>query len=75
MIYVALAEAAVLAVACLSFTGIIRWQIRQAARERELLVNQVCALAGRPWQEPPAMVYEPEREPELLYAATPEQLP
>ena len=60
MIYVALAEAVVLAIAFISFASIVRWGIRQQARERELLVNQVCALSGRPWQEPPAWHGEPE---------------
>lgn len=74
MIYVALAEAFAIAVVALSFAGILRWQIRQAARREDLLVNQLCNLAGKPWQEAPARQREPEPEPELLYAPSPEQL-
>jgi hypothetical protein len=76
MLYVALAEAVVLGIAFISFASIARWSIRQQARERELLVNQVCSLAGRPWQEPPAWHSTPELGPDPLEEAwtTPEQM-
>ena len=38
------------------FAGVLRAVIRQQHRERDLLVNQVCSLAGKPWQEAPATV-------------------
>jgi len=75
MMYVALAEAVVIAVVAISFAGIVRWLVRQQARERDLLVNQLCALAGRPWREPPAWhPEEPEEEPRVL-VTIPDQLP
>lgn len=74
MMYVALAEAAALAVVAISFTGIVRWLVRQQARERELLVNQVCHLSNRPWQEAPAYVPE-SLEDVPVYVTSPEQLP
>ena len=54
MMYVALGALLVAALSVVSFVPIVRFVIRQSARDRELLVNQLCALAGRPWQEPPA---------------------
>lgn len=76
MLYVALGLVVALAIVSVSFLSIIRWLVRQQVRERDLLVNQLCNLAGRPWQEPPAW-HEPATEPELelAYIATPEQLP
>lgn len=73
MLYVALAEAAVLAVVCVTFAGLLRAQIRQAARREDLLVNQLCNLAGRPWQDPPH-VPAPALEEELALISSPEQL-
>jgi len=77
MLYVALASIAALVVVTISFAGVIRWGIRQQARERELLVNQLCALSGRPWQEPPAWhpTPEPERDWETTWESqAPEQM-
>jgi hypothetical protein len=74
MMYVALAALGVAALAIACFAPILRYIVRQSARDRELLVNQVCALAGRPWQEPPSW------EPPVLALAeeetysTPEQV-
>lgn len=76
MLYVALALVGCLAVVSISFASITRWLVRQQARERELLTNQLCNLAGRPWQDPPSW-REPTLDtlPELEYVSTPEQLP
>ena len=71
MLYVALAEALAIVVVAVSFSGILRWQLRQSARREDLLVNQLCNLAGRPWQEPPAWHAPPEPEPELEYLQIP----
>lgn len=54
MLYVALAEAAVLAVVTIVFAGIVRSLTRQHARREDLLLNQMCNLAGKPWQPSPA---------------------
>ena len=76
MMYVALIEGVALIATALSFAGIVRWLVRQQARERELLVNQVCSLAGRPWREPPSWHPEPVPEDDLeLLVASPEQWP
>ena len=74
MVYVALGALLVAALSVVSFVPILRYVIRQTARDRELLVNQLCALAGHPWQEPPAW-----ERPELDLAeddvfAIPEQM-
>lgn len=65
MLYVALAEAAVIAVVVFTFASLLRSQIRQAARREDLLVNQLCHLAGRQWSPAPVDDYQvPEPEPE-----------
>lgn len=78
MIYVALANAAAIAVVVISFAGIIRWLVRQHTREREQLVNQVCYLSGRAWAPPPSDTYrasEPDRDwANEWESATPEQM-
>lgn len=77
MMYVAIAACAAAAVTAVVLGNLLRIVVRQAARERDLLVNQVCNLAGRPWREPPAAAAEPSvSEPdELELVASPEQLP
>jgi len=54
MLYVALAALAALVVVTISFAGVIRWGLRQQARERERLVDQICYLSGRAWNDPPS---------------------
>lgn len=75
MLYVALAEAAALAVVVIAFAGLLRSQMRAHARREDQLVNQLCHLAGRPWA--PAPAYEPEPIvgdlPEVLLVS-PEQM-
>lgn len=68
MIYVALLEGVALIATALIFAGLLRSVIRQAARERGLLLDQMMHLAGRTWTPPPAL--EPVAEPELEYAET-----
>lgn len=72
MIYVALAAIGALAIGLSAFAGALRWMIRQHARERELLLNQVLHAAGRTWSPPPADRWEPEPAPPQFTAA-PEQ--
>lgn len=74
MIYVALIEGAALAATALTFAGIIRSLVRQQARERGLLVDQVCHLSGRSWSPPPA-AHEPREFPERETFRNVEQLP
>jgi len=51
--WVAVAALAVLALALYSAGALFRSMVRQQARERELLLNQIMHLAGRTWQPPP----------------------
>jgi len=65
MIYVALVACGSTAVVAIVLGQLLRVVIRQGARERELLVNQICHLSGRPWREAPSYeppMPEPERE-------------
>ena len=79
MLYVALAQAAALAVCVSVLARLLRAQARAATRREDLLVNQLCALAGHPWQTPPSQeeplpeMVEYERGDFLI--ANPEQLP
>lgn len=81
MLYVALALAVAIAVVAITFASVIRWLIRQHARERDLLINQLLNLAGRPWRDPPRFDQpipsddETIAFPEFVYTPTPEQLP
>lgn len=54
MLFVALAEAAVLVILIVSFAGLLRSQQRAHARREDLLMNQMLNLAGKPWQTSPA---------------------
>ena len=78
MAWVAGGALIVLAVSTVVFASIVRSLIRQAARERDLLLNQLMHLAGRTWQEPPAQVQtapalmEEDTEPGRFWAS-PEQ--
>jgi hypothetical protein len=51
--YVAALEAVALIAVCLAFARVIQQMIREHARERSLLTNQLLHLAGRTWQAPP----------------------
>lgn len=78
MLYVALASLIALAGTVVVFAGLLRSQARAHARREDLLVNQLCALAGRPWQAPPAddrsfRQVAPIGEPMLI--GSPEQWP
>lgn len=63
MLVVALALVVALVVVSLAFAGVVRSLIRQHARREDLLVNQVCALSGRPWQPAPASERHERPEP------------
>lgn len=54
MLYVALTEAAMLFVLVAVFAGLVRSLVRQHGRREDLLLNQMCNLAGKPWQPAPA---------------------
>jgi hypothetical protein len=78
MIYVALLEGVAVIATALSFTHLVRSLIREHARERNLILNQLLHLAGRTWQPPPT----PDRPPRTTandeidrYVASLSQLP
>jgi hypothetical protein len=52
---VAIAALVVLAFALYLSAALFRNLVRQQARERELLLNQIMHLAGRTWQPPPQL--------------------
>lgn len=54
MTLVALAEAALIAILIIAFTGLIRSQQRSHARREDQLLNQLLHAVGKPWQEAPA---------------------
>jgi len=77
---VVVAAVALLCVAAVTVYAVkaVQHAERQHARERQLLVNQVCALAGRPWLTPPAdepaELFEPPSPWDGL-TASPDQWP
>jgi hypothetical protein len=73
MIYIAIAALLLALTEGLSFASVLRSLVRQHARERDLLINQVCALAGKPWQPPPAREWKQPEPGPVLYAS-PEQM-
>ena len=74
MLYVALASLAVALVTAATLGSLLRYVIRQAAHERERLIDQLCHLTGRPWREAPAYQL-PEDEPDIGNVwAIPEQM-
>lgn len=77
MLYVALAEAASLVIVVSLLVSLIKWLIRQQKRERDLLLNQMLHLAGKPWQSAPSDL-EPVEPLEFVprrWTAAPEQEP
>ena len=75
MTYVAVAALVVLALTNLAWAGLVRSLIRQHARERDLLLNQLMHLAGRTWAPPPALELVPEPDPEPEEYVDPMQRP
>lgn len=69
MTYVVVLVALVcLAVSHYAWSSIYRAQIREHARERNLMLNQLMHLAGRTWEQPPdAQQWAPPAEPDELY--------
>lgn len=65
MLWLALGALAVAACAIVTAAGLVRSLIRQHARERQLLIDQVCHLSGRAWTPPPANTFEPPEPPAL----------
>jgi hypothetical protein len=72
-----LVVAAVSVTAMLVLASALHATIRRHGREREKLINQICHLAGKPWQpapasEPPPVIEDPDRD---RYIYAPDQLP
>lgn len=58
------------------FVGLHRSSLREQARERNLLINQIMHLSGRTWTPPPADLAEPEPDVDVdRFVLAPEQLP
>ena len=74
MIWLGLAALAVLAVGLYTLGMLVRGLVRQQARERELLLNQIMHLAGRTWTPPPVPEPSPLVDEELVLI-DPTQLP
>jgi hypothetical protein len=74
VIWVALAALLVLALAVYSAGMVVRSLVRQQARERELLLNQIMHLSGRTWQQPPAPEAQAVDE-DTVVMVDPSQLP
>jgi cytochrome oxidase assembly protein ShyY1 len=75
---VAVSLVAALVVVTSAFVSLARWQMRQHARERELLLNQIMHLSGRTWTPPPSENWSGAKDGEPLvheWTATPEQRP
>ena len=75
VVWVAIAALTVLALALYLAAALFRGLVRQQARERELLLNQIMHLAGRTWQPPPVpdeLVAEGEADTMII---DPSQLP
>jgi len=71
---------AITALAVLAFTiyttgALFRGLVRQQARERELLLNQIMHLAGRTWTPPPAAEPDALGEDTVIAYIDPTQLP
>lgn len=62
MLWVAVAALAGWVLTIIVGAELVRSIVRSGARERDLLVNQVCNLAGRPWQAPPSIEVPPSPE-------------
>lgn len=74
MVYVALAEAVVLAVVVVAFTGLLRWKERACSRREDLMLDKMLHAVGRPWT--PAPAEETKAEPVAQsWTWSPEQLP
>lgn len=75
VIYVALLEGVAFIATALSFAQLVRSLIREHARERNLMLNQLLHLAGRTWMPPPILEPLPEAEDETdRYIYAPSQL-
>jgi len=78
VIYVALMLAAALVAVVVAFASLMRSLIRQHARERDLLTNQLLHAVGRTWSPPPADEWQPAADGEPFvreYTPQPEQWP
>lgn len=76
MIFVALAEALVILALLSIFGSTVRILVRQHARERALLVNQLLYATGRTWEAPPSEEAQAEtQEKRRQTIPLPEQIP
>lgn len=66
MIYIAAATLVALTAISFAWAGVVRGMLRQQARERGLLLDQMMHLAGRTWTPPPAAEPPAETDDESL---------
>lgn len=74
MLAVAIAALTLAALMLVAFGGVVRSLVRQQARERGLLLDQIMHLSGRTWTPPPSES-EPEPWKPPATVRSPEQLP
>lgn len=74
MIAVTLAVVLLAAVAIATGGSLLRSLVRQHARERDLMLNQIMHLADHTWSPPPAAEPKPKPEPRTT-VRSPEQEP
>ena len=75
VVFVAVAALVVLALAIYLAATLFRGLVRQQARERELLLNQIMHLSGRTWQPPPVPDQPLAADEEPTVIIDPSQLP
>jgi len=77
VVWVAIGALVVLALAIYTTASLFRNLVRQQARERELLLNQIMHLSGRTWQPPPvpAAGLAVSNSEDTLVITDPTQLP
>jgi hypothetical protein len=75
VVWVAVAALFVLALAISVVSSLFRGLVRQQARERELLLNQIMHLAGRTWQPPPVPADVSGADVDTVVITDPTQLP
>lgn len=80
MMVVAIVEAAALVALVVAFAGVVARVQRACARREDLLVNQLCHLAGRDWHAAPAdderrQAVERADQARVHFIASPEQQP
>lgn len=76
MIYlVALVEPFALVIVVSIGARLLTNERREHSRERDLMLNKLLNLAGKPWQTPPSEQVMPDDSQPLVYLVSPDQQP